>query len=302
MSDRVVNLVVTRVLGGAVRKFVMRTLAAYASDDGAGVYASFATIADECELDRKTVKRVLQAFEAEGLVRKVGMRECRNGKTNDYALDLSAIAALPETGGTAPRVTAHRGHSAPGAESPDRGHSAPPTGGTAPPKSIEIISTTGEASPLRDTPPSLRSGGARTPARKRVASDQTLPAAMTDAMTAYAADSGFVNGRAENLFAAWRDHHISRATPIADADASFRTWVRNEIKFHGRPAHVPSAAIEQPRLFGIAAQNAAFNERSNRGALAALRNLGGVGQGADEGPLADEVDPRSHPGRRLGHS
>ncbi len=67
--------------------------------------------------------------------------------------------------------------------------------------------------------------------RKRVASEATMPEALTPSMLAHAAESGFVNGNADRLFAAWRDYHIGRGTPIASVEASFRSWVRNEINF-----------------------------------------------------------------------
>jgi len=218
VSWKLTGIVSTRVCGGPIRKIMLMTLASYANDDGAGVFASFATMADACEIDRKTAKRVLQAFEAEGLAVKVGARECRNGWTNEYALSVSAIEALPAikktTGGDTPPV-----RKAPGAHVPDLGHTAPTTGGTPPPKPVIQTSRT----------PSLRSGGAST--RKQLASDHTLPSEITAAMSAFAAEHGFGASDALRIFGAWRDHHISRATPIADATASFRTWVRNEIKF-----------------------------------------------------------------------
>lgn len=115
--------------------------------------------------------------------------------------------------------------------------------------------------------------------RKRLASDQTLPAEMTPAMLAHCAEHGFVNGSAERLFGAWRDHHISRATPIADPEASFRTWVRNEIKFNPRSTGHAQQPSQPSRLYGVSAQNAEFRARSNRGAVAALRELGALDDG-----------------------
>ena len=38
------------------------------------------------------------------------------------------------------------------------------------------------------------------------------------------------------LVAEWTDYHRSKGTKIADFDASFRTWIRNSVKFGGRPA------------------------------------------------------------------
>lgn len=295
MSWKLTGIVSTRVCGGVVRKMVLLRLASYANDDGTGVFASFQTMGDECEIDRKTAKRVLQAFEVEGLAVKVGTRECANGWTNEYALDVAAIERLPaltrgkQTRGTAPPV-----HDAPGADSPAPGAQRPPTRGTAPPKPVRETK--------EDTSPSLRSGdGVRTP-RKRAAAETTLLTAPSPSMLAYAEDQGFTQGRATQLFEAWRDYHISKATVIADPNASFRTWVRNEIKFHGRPGHVPSTATEQRPLFGVAAQNARFNDRSNRGALAALRGFGDVVEGGGEASAAGDPDEGFPERRGLGHS
>lgn len=81
--------------------------------------------------------------------------------------------------------------------------------------------------------------------RKRLASDETLPKSMTPAMMAHACDHGFINGNAERLFASWRDHHISKATAIADPAASFRTWVRNEPNFNRSTGHGTDRKVDQ---------------------------------------------------------
>lgn len=77
---------------------------------------------------------------------------------------------------------------------------------------------------------------------KRSATEQTLPAEPTFAMRRDAAEHGLANGSVEHEFRGWRDYHLARATPIADHEASFRTWLRNRDAF-ARPKH----AVNGPR-------------------------------------------------------
>jgi len=51
----------------------------------------------------------------------------------------------------------------------------------------------------------------------------------------YAKSQGFGDEKIESLFEAFRDYHVSRLSRFADWLAAWRTWVRNEIKFHGGP-------------------------------------------------------------------
>lgn len=121
-------------------------------------------------------------------------------------------------------------------------------------------------------------------ARKRVATDRTLPSAMTPEMVQHAAKHGFLNGNAERLFGAWRDHHLAKGTVIADTTASFRTWVTNELKFNPRSAGHDRQPSQPAKLYGISAANAEFRARSDRGSVEALRELGALG---DDGLFAD---------------
>lgn len=137
MSWKLTGLVSARICGGPIRKIMLLTLASYANDDGMGVFASFGTMAEACEIDRKTAKRILQAFEVEGLAVKVGTRECRNGWTNEYALSVERINALPVVEAMT-RGAPPPGRDAPGATGPrgarsDPGRDAPPTGAHRPP-------------------------------------------------------------------------------------------------------------------------------------------------------------------------
>lgn len=85
----------------------------------------------------------------------------------------------------------------------------------------------------------------RPPKRKFVACDESMPDALTPRMLADAAKFGFVNGSATALFERWRDHHIAKATPIADIEASWRVWCANEVKFSR--ARAPAAPPPQER-------------------------------------------------------
>jgi hypothetical protein len=50
----------------------------------------------------------------------------------------------------------------------------------------------------------------------------------------YATKRGFNGGRLDDLLASFADHHRSRGNEMADWDAAWRNWVRNEIKFSTR--------------------------------------------------------------------
>lgn len=131
MSWELVGKVSRRKVGGQSRKLLLMTMADKANDDGSGVYASFSTLAEACEMNRATVKRLIKEFEDEGLVAKVGERECSNGRTNDYTLNVDAIDALPRiakrTGFTTHPVRQTPGAiAAPGAPDTPTGCVAPP--------------------------------------------------------------------------------------------------------------------------------------------------------------------------------
>lgn len=96
MSWKLTGLVAHKITGSAVRRLVLLTMCDKANDDGSGVYASFATVARECELSRATAKRTIKEFENEGLITQVGKHPCLNGETNDYTVNVTALRALPD--------------------------------------------------------------------------------------------------------------------------------------------------------------------------------------------------------------
>jgi len=62
---------------------------------------------------------------------------------------------------------------------------------------------------------------------------ETMP--YTDGMREFAANMGFVNGTGESLFEQFRDHQLSKNGISANWAASWRKWVRDEIKYRGAP-------------------------------------------------------------------
>ena len=95
MSRKVATLVYERRAGSAPRKAVLAYFADRADDYGKGIFSSKQTIADETELGRSTVIRIVNELVAEGILIVAGSRPCRNGATVNYDIDLAAVRSLP---------------------------------------------------------------------------------------------------------------------------------------------------------------------------------------------------------------
>lgn len=76
--------------------------------------------------------------------------------------------------------------------------------------------------------PKPKTKSVRGPKLARPATEATMPAAMTPGMRAAADKAGKLNGSGEAEFERWRNHHLAKATAIADHNASFRTWLTND--------------------------------------------------------------------------
>ena len=96
MSHKVVSLVYSRRVGSAYRKAILAYMADRASDNGEGVFCSKGTIADETEIARSTVFKLIRDLVEEGVLIEAGHRPCKNGSTVVYDLNLDAIRAYPE--------------------------------------------------------------------------------------------------------------------------------------------------------------------------------------------------------------
>jgi DNA-binding transcriptional ArsR family regulator len=81
----------------------------------------------------------------------------------------------------------------------------------------------------------------------------TIPAEypMTDRHKEYAAERGIVNGRAVEVFEAFKNHHAAKGSVMLDWDAAWRTWVGNEIKFSkGRMPDPPRSPPRPGMIYG----------------------------------------------------
>lgn len=103
MSNVVAGIVQRKRVGSPTRKAVLMYMAGCASDDGSGVWASKANMARDLEMGRRTIQDAVDHLIKAGLIREVGQRECKNGYTVEYAVDLHAVQALEGTrAGAAP--------------------------------------------------------------------------------------------------------------------------------------------------------------------------------------------------------
>lgn len=95
MSWKIQAIVGERVCGSITRKMVLLNMASRANDDGTGVYASLPMIAGWCEVDARTVRRIVRDLEAEGLIVQCGWKTVRNGQINEWRVEVSAVEQLP---------------------------------------------------------------------------------------------------------------------------------------------------------------------------------------------------------------
>lgn len=94
MSWKVATLCAERRFGSPVRKQIIMYLADKASDDGSGIWCSKGTIARQTELGETTVKRAVSEFVSEGILIETGRRNCVNGYTTVYSINLGQIGSL----------------------------------------------------------------------------------------------------------------------------------------------------------------------------------------------------------------
>jgi DNA-binding transcriptional ArsR family regulator len=97
-------------VGNPLRKLVLVKLADNASDQGE-CWPSYQHIADQCEIDRSTVRRHIKALEAQGLLRVENREGPKGNSSNLYHLRLGRVGLEstgvgPEsTGGVGPEST-----------------------------------------------------------------------------------------------------------------------------------------------------------------------------------------------------
>ena len=226
MSNKVSVLVYSRRVGSPVRKAVLVYFAERASDNGEGVWASKSSIADAIECGRSTVIRTINDFVAEGILRQVGTRKHRNGETIEYAMDLTAIAALPSAKSDETSLVAgpvpERDQSQSGTEPVPLRDPYPSRSGTQ-----TTIRTTIEPS---EEPLVVPQPAARPSKRRRSTS---LPPGWVPSnrnlSDAYA--KNFTDQEIRHEADRFRDYHLARGTTFQDWDAGWRTWLGNARKF-----------------------------------------------------------------------
>ena len=252
MSNKVSVLVYSRRFGSPVRKAVMVYFAERASDNGAGVWASKATIAQAIECGRSTVIRTIKEFVAEGLLIEVGTRPCRDGETVEYAIDLDAVAALDDASDVPERDRSRSGTSL--AAGRDQSRSGTPTSPAAGPKpSLGTI-----------IEPSVDIQARAKPGRKTRMPDN---AALSEKMAEIAKAEGISMEEAEAQFGRFKDYATANGKAYANWDAAWRNWLRspffkpitkgngydNRAHAHGQKPN-PAGTGRPTSLAGIVAQ------------------------------------------------
>ena len=84
-----------RHFNGASRKMVAVKLADHADDKGRGIWPSVETIATDCDLSCRTVRRILDDFVTEGILVVVAEGGKGPGSSTRYDMDLAVVKALP---------------------------------------------------------------------------------------------------------------------------------------------------------------------------------------------------------------
>jgi hypothetical protein len=243
MSWKVQALVSERVCGGMSRKMILINMAARANDDGTGVYASLPTMAAWCEVDARTIRRVVRSIEQDGLARVVKQRECKNGYVNEWELDLERIAALPLV---KDEIEERRKINAEQKRTPDiksartlspPGHDAPPdikSGRTQSPVTPDIMSA---KSILEPKPSSSKKERVRRPkpAKHAIPADWEPNQALID----FASEHGYSEHEARFIGHKVVTHFTASGEHRPGWDATYRNWVTRET-----PRQVKAAAAQ----------------------------------------------------------
>ena len=68
-----------------------------ASDDGSGIWVSKGNMAADLEMSSRAVRVHIKDMLAMGVLKVSGQKECRNGYTIDYQINLQIVSQLPST-------------------------------------------------------------------------------------------------------------------------------------------------------------------------------------------------------------
>lgn len=236
MSHKVVNLVYSRIVGSAHRKAVLAYMADRASDGGEGVYCSKGTIADETEIARSTVFKLVKELVAEGILIEVGRRGCTNGHTVEYDMNLDRIRAFPEVKSNAGK-SRDQSESRTGPQGDQSAQRTPPVRQPDPYQSASRTQTTLGTILEPEEPPLVPQPE---PKRKRAIAlpDNWVP---SERNIADAQDRNFSAEEIQHEADRFRDYHLAHGTTFRDWDAGWRTWLGNARKFGSRSVARPAA-------------------------------------------------------------
>ena len=217
-------------VGSPLRKLVLVKLADQANDDGE-CWPSYQSIAEACEMSRRTVISHIEWLEENGFLRR-NYRKSKEGlnRSNVFVLTIESGAnAAPQGANNSPR----------GANAaPPSGENFAPGGANAAPIetvnesiSFESVNESGGA-PARDPAPREPSSEIPKPPPAKPKRKQPLPDdfAVTDAMRSWFAEQGFgfaLQGEHERFCDYWR----GRGEPMKDWEAVWRNWMRKAADF-----------------------------------------------------------------------
>lgn len=178
-----------------------------------GCFPSLDTLADDCEMSRRSVQDQIHALEAAGLVRVEKMPR-DNGRLPRNRYRLAFEDDPSGLGQDLPKAKSALGKSEP----PPLANSRKSLGQNLPPNSVRGTSK-GTSNRARARKPEI-------PIPENwVPSDRNL----SDAR-----DRHFTDEEIRNEAAQFRDHHLARGTRFRDWDAAWRTWLGNARKFAPR--------------------------------------------------------------------
>ena len=97
MSNLVSNVIQTKKIGSLTKKAILMYMADKASDDGSGIWVSKGNMAADLEMSTRAVRVNIKDMLATGVLKIAGQKQCRNGYTIDYKINLELISKLPST-------------------------------------------------------------------------------------------------------------------------------------------------------------------------------------------------------------
>ena len=97
MSNLVSNVIQTKLIGSPTKKAILMYMADKASDDGSGIWVSKGNMAADLEMSSRAVRVHIKDMLAMGILKVSGQKECRNGYTIDYQINLQIVSQLPST-------------------------------------------------------------------------------------------------------------------------------------------------------------------------------------------------------------